>query len=80
MKNADTIITIISKQSIVPLADISGKDTLASIGIDSLKIVELIVALEDELEIVFNDSELDPSCLTTVDSIIALSTKYLELK
>ncbi|MBP2245835.1 phosphopantetheine-binding protein [Paenibacillus xylanexedens] len=47
-------------------------DTLASIGIDSLKMVELIIALEDEFQIEFNNSTLDPSKLIKVEDVLEL--------
>jgi acyl carrier protein len=75
MRN-DCTLDIISQQSIVSKDEISIDDSLASIGIDSLKMVELIVALEDELEITFDDSDLDPSQLQTVRTIIDLVEKY----
>jgi len=70
---------IIAQQSIVPVQEIDNNDSLTSIGIDSLKMVELIVALEDGLGIKFDDSELDPGLLTTVESIIKLTEKYMNV-
>ena len=60
-----------------PAKEMTLKDDL---GLDSLKIVELIVALEDELHIEFDESDLDPATLETVDHIHALVKKYTEGK
>lgn len=79
MRNEDKIISIIVKQSVVSEQEISKNDLLVVLGIDSLKMVELIVALEDELGITFDDSELDPMNLTTVEAIINLANKYLNV-
>ena len=73
----NNILRIIAEQSIVDQEEINIEDTLVAIGIDSLKMVELIVALEDELEITFDDSNLDPSQLSTVKSVIELVEKYI---
>lgn len=79
MRNEDKIISIIAKQSVVSEQEISKNNLLVVLGIDSLKMVELIVALEDELGITFDDSELDPMNLTTVEAIVNLANKYLNV-
>ena len=71
------IFKIISEQSIVPQNEIDVDDSLASIGIDSLKMVELVVALEDGLGITFDDSDLDHSQLSTVGAVIDLVGKHV---
>ena len=67
---------IIAAVSIIPAEEINIEDPLSSIGIDSLKSVELIVALEDGLNIRFDDSDLDPGKLSTIKSVIDLVEKY----
>jgi len=52
-------------------------DTLVSIGIDSLRMVELIVTLEDKFGITFDDSDIDSNLLKTVNDIIELVNKYV---
>ena len=44
----------------------------------SLNMVELMVELEDEFGIEFEESDLDPSCIQTVEQIYTLVTKYME--
>ena len=78
MNHRDEIIKIIASISILEETDIGEEDTLSNIGIDSLKAVELIIALEDGFRITFEDSDLDPARLTTVKSIIDLVEKYLK--
>jgi acyl carrier protein len=77
MFDKDDIIKIIAQQSIVPLNEISTRDPLSSIGIDSLAMVELIISLEDGLNVTFDDSDLDPAQLTTVGAMVDLATKYM---
>lgn len=51
---------------------------LREIGFDSLKIVELIVELEDEFNIVFNDSDLKPSEFNIIsDLVVAVNNQIL---
>lgn len=71
------IIKVISSVSPFSDEDVSLEDELASIGIDSLKRVELIVAIEDAFSIIFDDSELDPGQLVTVSNVVKLTEKYL---
>jgi len=78
MNQNKTIIETISSISFTSAEEINGDDLLVSIGIDSLKMVELIVALEDTFNITFDDSELDPGVLNKVDDIVKLTQKYLD--
>ena len=57
----------------VPVETASLKDDL---GIDSLKVVELIVELEDAYKIIFDESDLDPERLITVGDIYKLVEAY----
>ena len=71
------IIKVISSVSPFSAEDVCLEDELASIGIDSLKRVELIVAIEDTFSIIFDDSDLDPGQLVTVSDVVKLTEKYL---
>jgi len=57
--------------------ELSLDDKIINLGIDSLKIVELIIALEDEFHIQFSDSDLDPTKLVSVADVAALVTTSL---
>jgi len=70
------VMAILSEIS--PLGrDIGSDDELTAIGIDSLKVVNLIVAIEDGLGIHFSDSDLDPSKLVRVEDVFRLIKPYL---
>ena len=62
----DEIKKIIAEVAIADINDINDDDTLKNIGIDSLRAVELIITLEDELMIKFDDSDLNPAALSTI--------------
>lgn len=51
--------------------------TLSELGYDSLKNVELVVLLEEEFNIRFDDSMLSQSRFSTVDSVIELVVENL---
>ena len=57
--------------------DIKETDALIDLGIDSMKLVELIVNIEIHYEIEFSDTELSPSELITVEDIIKLVGSYV---
>lgn len=57
--------------------DIDINDNLKESGMDSLSIVTLIVDIEEEFNITFNDSDLEPSNLTTLNDIKKVMEKYL---
>ena len=59
-----------------PVADDSLKDDL---GFDSLRMVELIVAIEDEFGIIIGEDDLDRGKITYVRDIHDLVGKYGEL-
>lgn len=71
------VIEIIASMSLLDENEITEKDLLVDIGIDSLKMVEIIMNLEDSFNITFDDFELDPENLTTVKNVIDLTKKYL---
>ncbi|MCL2816146.1 MAG: acyl carrier protein [Oscillospiraceae bacterium] len=77
MNHKNKVISIISALSVVPENEIALEDDFAEIGIDSLKKVELIITIEDELDIKFDDGELDPNKLITVKNILELAGKYV---
>ena len=78
MDQKSEIIKVISSVSPFSDEDVSLEDELALIGIDSLKRVELIVAIEDAFSIIFDDSDLDPSQLVNVSDVVKLTEKYLD--
>ncbi len=70
------IMKILAAMSLLDEGEIMENDMLTDIGIDSLKIVEVIMEIEDHFNIKFNDSDLDPEALDTVKSVIDLVKKY----
>ena len=74
----DNIIDVISSLSVLDSNEIKEEDSLISIGIDSLKTVNLVLELENSFNFIFNDSDLDPENLKTVKNIIDIVSKYVE--
>ena len=76
MSYKDDAKKVIAGLSVVSFDEIEDEDTMTSIGVDSLKMVELIIALEDAFCIKFDDSDLDPSQLSIVKKIVELVGRY----
>lgn len=70
------IMKIMAAMSLLDEDEVTEDDILTDIGIDSLKIVEVIMEIEDHFNITFDDSDLNPEALTTVKSVIDLVKKY----
>ncbi len=76
MEIKNTVLHAVSQLSAVPQEQICPADTLSSVGIHSIKTVELIVALEDSLGVTFAVEDLDPENLTSVEDVISLAERY----
>lgn len=72
------IIYCITEITSLETSDINTEDTLLSLGIDSLMTVELVISIEDNLQITFEDSDLDSENFKTVQSVIDIVRKYTE--
>lgn len=74
----EEIINMIRELTVLDVSeDIKETDALVDLGIDSMKLVELIVSIEMQYEIEFSDTELSPSELITVEDIIRLAGAYV---
>jgi len=63
----------------VPADNIKPESSLREdLGLDSLKMVEFIVALEEEFEITFDDSSLNRDDFTTVEVVAGLVHKVAQ--
>jgi len=71
------ILQIIAEFSVVPEPQITYEDSLSSLGIDSLKMIELIITLEDTLNFQFNDSVLDINQMNTVEELITITKESI---
>jgi acyl carrier protein len=73
----EQIKSLISEISEVTAEYIKPTDTLTSVGIDSINLVQLIVSIEEIFDITFDDSYLNPANLSTVGMLIAMTKSYL---
>lgn len=80
MSRFEQIKDVIATISSVDTKEIELGDSWKDIGIDSLRLVELIVALEDKFSIKIKDSELNPQNLNSVETIVELINKYMDKK
>ena len=58
--------------------EIQETDKLVILGIDSLMLVEVIIALENEFDVIFDDSVLNPQNFENVQSLVDLVKSTIE--
>lgn len=75
----NTIIDILADFSNTCQESISIKTELISLGIDSFKLVELIVFIEDSINITIVDSKLTKENLKTVNDIINIVESTIDI-
>ena len=69
----------------VILSEISSTETInceqtlqGDLALDSLNMVTLLMMIEDEFQIVLDESNMNPFDLVTVEDVVKLVTKYME--
>lgn len=67
------ILTGLGAENITPASAL--RDDL---GLDSLQMVNLLIALEDIFQIELEETDIDPASLLTVEDIISLAEKYTQ--
>jgi acyl carrier protein len=77
MKNMDRIKVIIMERTMVNEDVITGDAILKDIGIDSLDLIDISMEVEDEFEILVNDSDIDG--WKTANDILKTIEKYENL-
>jgi len=73
----DRIIEIITAHS---MADekIIPEDRLADLGIDSLRLTQMVIELEEKFNVRFDSSKLNPTKLKTVWDIVSLTEEAIQ--
>ena len=76
MDLGNKIISII-KETVDFDDEIKAEDNLKDLGIDSLKSAIIVTSIEEECNIEFDLSELDPKKLNKIKDLIDLTSKYV---
>lgn len=77
-KVREKVNNVVLRMSITDELDLDDRLLKEDLGFDSLKMVELMLALEEDFEIEINESDLDPEKLTTVSELYSLMEMYVE--
>ena len=73
------VIDIIEDLSIMNVNDVS-LSLADDLALDSMKMVMLLIMIEEEFEIAFDETDLNPKNIITVEDVIELVLMYLEEK
>ena len=78
--NKDTVLRCLSKvlrQPVENMISLAPEQELSEIGLDSLRFIELVVALEDEFQIEIRDSDLLFQKFSTLSNLYSMLSSYL---
>ncbi len=70
MATRDLVIDTLAKELRRPPEDIASADSLNQLGVESLEMVSVVMALEDKLKIQLSDRELQK--VQSIDDLVAL--------
>ena len=68
---------IIANRVGIPIEEIKNTERLETLGIDSLKLVEIIVEIEDKLGICFDDEDLELTNINITEDLCNMVEKHL---
>ncbi len=77
VERIEKIILNILKIEPERIREISGDETLNRIGVDSVNFIEIVIGLEDEFNITFEDDELLLQNLNTINKLKNIITQKL---
>lgn len=80
MDTSTAIKMCITEVLSVALEDVKPESTLAELGADSLDLVELVMAIEEDLEIQIDDNTDEVTIESTFDQILAYVQKQVDAK
>lgn len=70
------VLEIVEDLCLTPVQD-GGQTLLGDLSLDSLRMVMLLVTLEDSFEIELDESDMNPFALITVNDVVDLAMKYV---
>ncbi|MCI9142905.1 MAG: acyl carrier protein [Lachnospiraceae bacterium] len=79
-ENVQAIIKKIIREKFLISIDIKDDDNLTEIGIDSMKVIKLVIDLEEQFGFEFEDEKLTYDTLHSINSIAAYVYERLKKK
>ncbi|WP_027086232.1 acyl carrier protein [Cohnella panacarvi] len=73
------IVALVFRLDSEQVRRMSADDSLATIGLDSLNCMEIVVNIEEEFSVAFHDEELLLDNLNTINKLCVMVSKKLEL-
>jgi len=78
MKKIDIKVVEILEDLCLTSIDDTSKTLIGDLAMDSLRMVMLLVTIEDSFDIELDESDMNPFDLITVNDVISLVKKYVE--
>ena len=73
------VMELLEELCLTPVTD-SSLTLVGDLALDSLRMVMLLVTLEDTFEIELDESDMNPFALVTVQDVVELAEKYVSAK
>ncbi len=73
------VMELLEELCLTPVTDRS-LTLVGDLALDSLRMVMLLVTLEDTFEIELDESDMNPFALVTVQDVVELAEKYVSAK
>lgn len=73
----ERVVKILEDLALVPVRDLS-RELVKDLALDSLRLVMLLVNLEETFEIELDESDMNPFQLVTVQDVVNLVSKYTQ--
>ena len=77
MSVQDKVIGLISERSLIKDSVAETMRLREDLGIDSLRLVEIVLTLEDSFDVAFGEDDLAPDNFSSVSDMIRLVEKYI---
>ena len=78
-KTEKQVMELLEELCLTPVTDRS-LTLVGDLALDSLRMVMLLVTLEDTFEIELDESDMNPFALVTVQDVVELAEKYVSAK
>ena len=80
MKDTEKQVMLLLEEVCLTPVSVRSLTRVGDLALDSLRMVMLLVTLEDTFEIELDESDMNPFALVTVQDVVELAEKYVSAK